>query len=319
MIEAKNLTKKYGDHKVVDDLSFKAEKGKTTILLGTSGCGKTTTLKMINGLINPDSGEVLINSISNSGVLDYQLRRGIGYVLQDTGLFPHITVGENIALVPKLLGWKKDKIFENTTRLMSHFGLDPNRYYSSKPADLSGGQKQRVGLARALIASPPIILMDEPFGALDPITRNSIRQDFKNLPELKEKCIIMVTHDIGEAFDLGDQIILLDQGKIQQIGIKNDFLYKPRNAFVKKFLQNHFLYLQTKVRNLDTFFDQFLTEIPNGGIVIGEVQTDQTFDEALRFFATNQELEILEINHSNGNKRFTHFKQLMILLSADLP
>ncbi len=319
MIEVKNLTKSLNQGKVVDDISFTAKKGETIIILGTSGSGKTTTLKMINHLISPDKGEVWINHRLNSSVPGHILRRGIGYVLQENGLFPHLTVGENIAIVPRLLGWSKERIKNQTFILLERLGLDIHLHYKAYPAGLSGGQRQRVGFARALISSPPILLMDEPFGALDPITRTTVRSDFKKLPELSDKCIVMVTHDIDEAFELGDRIMMMDQGKIQQLGSKQDLILRPANDFVKNFLKSHVLFLQMRIRSLSTFFKSFLPVLPEKGKIIGRISAQESFEKALALFSPGLDLEVLAIEDEQGNLRYVHFKLLIGLLAEDIP
>lgn len=317
MIEARNLSKGFGARKVVDNVSFQAEKGETLILLGTSGSGKTTTLKLLNRIIEPDSGEVFIDSQPAHSFPAPLLRRGIGYVLQDTGLFPHYTIGENIAVVPKLLGWTQEKIKSRTLELLGHFGLSES-YYTAYPSALSGGQKQRVGFVRALIASPPIILMDEPFGALDPVTRQSARNDFKSLPELKDKCIIMVTHDIQEAFQLGDRIIIMDEGRIQQMGTRNELVSNPANAFVRNFLKNQYLFLQLEIRKLKQFYSGFLIHPPEG-ILIGEIRDDESLEKAFETFSPDQSTEVLGVRNDEGEIRFTTARRLMELLAGDMP
>jgi len=249
MIRASNLTKTFGSHVAVDGISFEAAKGETLILLGTSGSGKTVTLKMLNKLIEPDSGEIEINGKNiNSGKVE-DLRRGIGYVIQNIGLFPHLTIEENIAVVPKLLKWDKERIKKRTEELLEKVNI-PHQYLRQYPNQLSGGQQQRIGIARALIADPPVILMDEPFGALDAITRASIRASFKSLDELKDKTIVMVTHDIFEAFELGNRVCLFDKGKIQQCGTPAELLFHPANDFVKKFFDEQRFQLQLYVLTL---------------------------------------------------------------------
>ena len=199
------------------------------MLLGTSGSGKTTTLRMINRLTDPDKGTVLIDGKNIMDQDAENLRRGMGYVLQNYGLFPHFTVAENIAIVPKLLKWPKAQINQRTDELLTKLQLPPAQYRKKYPKNLSGGQMQRVGLARALAADPPILLMDEPFGALDTLTRMSVRKEFNNLDELKKKTIILVTHDVEEAFELGDVIGLMDNGRLEQFGKPADLLFHPAN------------------------------------------------------------------------------------------
>jgi osmoprotectant transport system ATP-binding protein len=243
MIKVEHLGKHFDRVKAVDDISFEVAEHETMVLLGTSGCGKTTTLKMLNRLIEPTSGKIFIGT---KNILEQQpeiLRRGIGYVLQNTGLFPHYTVGENIAIVPQLLKWDKQKTARRVSELLEKLHLS-NDYLNAYPNELSGGQQQRVGLARSLIADPPVLLMDEPFGALDNVTKAKIHAEFKALDELKQKTIIMVTHDVQEAFELGDHICLMDAGKIVQQGTPSELLFKPKNKFVRDFLKEQRLQLE---------------------------------------------------------------------------
>ena len=245
MIKVEHLGKHFGRVKAVDDISFDVNEHENMVLLGTSGCGKTTTLKMLNRLIEPTHGKIFIN---NKNILEQQpeiLRRSIGYVLQNNGLFPHYTVGENIAIVPQLLKWDKKQTEHRVSELMEKLHLDKS-HLSAYPNELSGGQQQRVGLARALVADPPVLLMDEPFGALDNVTKAKIHAEFKALDELKKKTIIMVTHDVQEAFELGDRICLMDAGKIVQQGTPTELLFKPKNKFVKDFLNEQRLQLEFK-------------------------------------------------------------------------
>lgn len=245
MIEVQQISKYFGAVTAVKNVSFKVEDGETLIILGTSGCGKTTTLRMINRLIEPSAGRISINGALINSVPPEILRRNIGYVLQNTGLFPHYTVAENMAIVPKLLKWPLPRIQSRTRELIYKLHL-AEEHLLLYPNQLSGGQQQRVGLARALMADPPVLLMDEPFGALDPITRTNIRQEFLNLDELKRKTILMVTHDVQEAFALGDQICLMNKGQIEQIGTPEELLFQPQTEFVKSFLSEQRLTLELK-------------------------------------------------------------------------
>ncbi|MGZ3813317.1 MAG: ABC transporter ATP-binding protein [Mucilaginibacter sp.] len=245
MIEVERLSKYFGDIKAVDGISFEVKERETLVLLGTSGCGKTTTLKMINRLIEPTSGTITIDGKTIFDQSPEILRRGIGYVLQNNGLFPHYTVAENIAIVPQLLKWDSKKIEKRIAELIEKLHLSPDQL-KAYPNELSGGQQQRVGLARALVADPPVLLMDEPFGALDNVTRSKIHAEFKALDELKRKTIIMVTHDVQEAFELGDRICLMDKGKIVQIGTPAELLFEPVNDFVESFLKEQRLQLEFK-------------------------------------------------------------------------
>ena len=245
MIKVEHLSKHFGSIKAVDGISFEVADHEKLILLGTSGCGKTTTLKMINRLIEPTSGNISINGKNIYDQSPEILRRGIGYVLQNNGLFPHYTVAENIAIVPQLLRWDNKRIEKRIAELIEklHLSKDQLKAYAN---ELSGGQQQRVGLARALVADPPVLLMDEPFGALDNVTRSKIHAEFKALDELKRKTVIMVTHDVQEAFELGDRICLMDKGKIVQIGTPAELLFKPTNHFVESFLKEQRLQLEFK-------------------------------------------------------------------------
>jgi osmoprotectant transport system ATP-binding protein len=245
MIEVKNITKTFGEFTAVDNISFTIQEGETLVLLGRSGCGKTTLLKMINRLIEPGSGEIYINGENICNGAPEQLRRKIGYVFQNTGLFPHYTIAENIAIVPRLLGWDKDKVHQRTLSLLQKLHLTAD-HLSSYPHQLSGGQQQRIGLARALAADPPILLMDEPFGALDPITRVSLQRDFKELDELQRKTIILVTHDVQEAFELGDRICLMDKGRIVQAGKPEELLFHPADEYVKGFFDDQRFQLEVR-------------------------------------------------------------------------
>lgn len=249
MIRLDQVTKSFKDTAAVKLVSFEVNEGENLILLGTSGCGKTTTLKMINRLIEPDTGMVTINGRNVANENPEILRRGIGYVMQNNGLFPHYTVGENIATVPQLLKWDKNKTQERTKELLRKLHL-PEDCVSLFPHELSGGQQQRIGLARALVADPSILLMDEPFGALDNVTRASIRKEFKALEEFKRKTIVMVTHDVQEAFELADRICLMDKGEIIQIGTPQELLYHPTNEFVGNFMESERITLEFKITTL---------------------------------------------------------------------
>lgn len=249
MIKVDSVSKHFGNVKAVESISFEVEEQENLILLGTSGCGKTTTLKMINRLIEPTSGNIFINGKNIAGEQPETLRRGIGYVLQNNGLFPHYTVAENIAIVPNLLKWDKKKTAKRTAELLEKLHLSTDHLHAY-PNELSGGQQQRIGLARALVSDPPVLLMDEPFGALDNVTRANIHQEFKALDELIRKTIIMVTHDVQEAFELGDRICLMDQGRIVQSGTPTELLFKPANKFVRDFLKDQRLQLEFKTTRL---------------------------------------------------------------------
>src|SRR5476649_1266002 len=254
MIKVEQLTKSFCGIKAVDGISFEVAEGENLILLGTSGCGKTTTLKMINRLIEPTSGDIFIDGKNIFEQSPEILRRGIGYVLQNNGLFPHYTVAENIAIVPQLLKWDKKRTENRVSELLKKLHLNTS-YLNVYPNELSGGQQQRVGLARALVADPPVLLMDEPFGALDNVTRSKIHAEFKALDELKSKTIIMVTHDVQEAFELGDRICLMDKGKIVQNGTPAELLFHPKNDFVRGFLKEQRLQLEFRALRLNDIWE----------------------------------------------------------------
>ncbi len=243
MITVRNLTKKYKTRTVVEEVSFEVNEGETLVLLGTSGSGKTTTLKMINRLIEPTSGTITIQGVDVGQRSLHELRREIGYVIQETGLFPHYTIADNIALIPRVLKWSEPRIQERVRELISLLRL-PETCLRTYPSQLSGGQRQRVGIARALAAQPSILLMDEPLGALDPVTRSHIRREFRQMEELRQKTIVMVTHDVQEAFELGDRVGLMNDGQLQQIGTPQQLLLQPANDFVRQFFADQWLPLQ---------------------------------------------------------------------------
>ena len=306
MIKVEQLSKHFGSVRAVDGMSFEVGDHEKLILLGPSGCGKTTTLKMINRLIEPTSGKIFIDRENIHGQSPEILRRGIGYVLQNNGLFPHYTVAENIAIVPQLLQWDSKRIEKRIAELIEklHLSKDQLKAY---PNELSGGQQQRVGLARALVADPPVLLMDEPFGALDNVTRSKIHAEFKALDELKRKTIIMVTHDVQEAFELGDRICLMDRGKIVQIGTPTELLYKPTNHFVEAFLNEQRLQLEFKaVRIKDVW--KLLPHTKKIGDT--DLQADMTVWAGLESFKS-QQADHLNITHDNET-RSIGFEQLII-------
>jgi len=239
MIELKNLCKifKTEDTSIVaaENISMRVEEGEICVLLGPSGCGKTTTLKMINKLIEPTSGEIFVNGENVTNVDNIKLRRKIGYVIQQIGLFPNLTVKGNITIVPKMLHWDKELIDRRAEELMEMVNLNKS-YLSMYPKELSGGQQQRIGVARALAADPPVMLMDEPFGAIDPINREIIQDEFLGLQKNIKKTIIMVSHDIGEAIKMADKIAIFKGGVLQQFDTADNILAHPGNSFVENFV-----------------------------------------------------------------------------------
>ncbi|MGV7093404.1 osmoprotectant ABC transporter ATP-binding protein OsmV [Siccibacter turicensis] len=241
MITLENLTKQFvqkNGQKVnaVDNVSLTVPQGEICVLLGPSGCGKTTTLKMINRLIPASSGKILINGEDTSDMDTVTLRRNIGYVIQQIGLFPNMTIEENITVVPRMLGWDKARCKARATELMEMVALDPKHYLHRYPKELSGGQQQRIGVIRALAADPPVLLMDEPFGAVDPINREAIQNEFLEMQRKLKKTVLLVSHDIDEALKLGDRIAVFRQGKIVQCASPDELLAKPANEFVGTFV-----------------------------------------------------------------------------------
>lgn len=237
MIEIKNVSKKLGNRTILDNISLTIESGSLVVLIGSSGCGKTTTLKLINKLITPTSGEIFIDDKPLSKENTINLRRKIGYVIQNTGLFPHLTIKENIELIPRLKKEKSVEDIEKTTiNLLNMVGLNPETYLNKYPSELSGGQQQRVGVARAFATDAEIILMDEPFSALDPITRTSLQEELFSLQEELKKTIIFVTHDMDEALKIADKICIMKDGKVAQYDTPENILRNPANDFVRDFI-----------------------------------------------------------------------------------
>lgn len=300
MISLRGVSKNFGEVKAVKAVSIDAFDKEILVLLGISGCGKTTTLKMINRLIEPDLGSITIDGKDIKAGEPEALRKTIGFVMQQAGLFPHYTIKQNIAVVPELLGWDKNKTEDRTKELLEKLHLDES-LLSHYPHELSGGQQQRVGIARALIANTPVLLMDEPFGALDAITKAAIHIEFKNLDELKNKTIILVTHDIAEAFELGHRICLMDKGHVVQIGTPNEMLYRPVNNFVKDFFAGSRMILEYKIAAVTTVI-AFLKE-PLSEQAHKQLMKDSNVLEALEIFSTDDkfandyELLLQAFNH----------------------
>lgn len=238
MIELRDLSKSFaaGGRPAVDRLSMTIPTGETCVLIGPSGCGKTTTMRMINRLIEPSGGRILVGGEDVMSVDPVELRRRIGYVIQQIGLFPHMTIAANVATVPALLGWETDRIATRTDELLHLVGLDPATYRGRFPRELSGGQRQRVGVARALAADPRVMLMDEPFGAVDPITRANLQAEFLGILKSLRKTVIFVTHDIDEAIRMGDRIAILKDGRLVQYDTPGKILLNPADDFVAAFV-----------------------------------------------------------------------------------
>ncbi len=236
LIEFKNITKKYRSKTVINSFSLEIEAGQLVVFIGPSGCGKTTLLKMINKLIQPTSGQIFVNGSDITEMDPIELRRNIGYVIQNTGLFPHMTIKENLELIPKLKGEDPRLIEKKTNELLEMVGLDPKEYLNRYPKELSGGQQQRVGVARAFSTNSDIILMDEPFSALDPVTRSSLQDELFQMQKELNKTIIFVTHDMDEAIKIADKICILKDGDILQYDTPENILKNPANEFVAEFI-----------------------------------------------------------------------------------
>lgn len=237
IIKFEHVAKSFGKNEVISDLNFSIDKGEFVTVLGSSGSGKTTTLKMINGLEKPTQGEIIVNQQNLKVCNLVDLRRHIGYIVQSIGLFPHMTIAQNIAVTPNLLGWNKDKISQRVDDLLTQVGLDPEEYRNRYPMQLSGGQQQRVGVARALSTNPPIMLFDEPFSALDAITRQNLQQEIKSLHQkLNDKTFFFVTHDINEALFLGDRVMIMNRGKVEQFDTPEKLITQPATDYVRQLL-----------------------------------------------------------------------------------
>lgn len=236
MIELDHISKLYDGRRAVDDLSLQVTEGSVCVLIGPSGCGKSTTLRMINALVAADEGRIIVNGQDVRAVDAAELRRGIGYVIQSGGLFPHWSVADNIATVPRLLRWPEAKVSARVAELVQLVGLDGIDVSQRFPHQLSGGQQQRVGVARALAADPPVLLMDEPFGALDPVTRRSLQDELRAIHASTGKTIVFVTHDMDEALKLADRIVVLDEGRIVQDGPPRAIVTDPASDLVRGFV-----------------------------------------------------------------------------------
>ncbi len=236
-IQFKYVQKSFGDNLVIPDLSFTVQEGEFVTILGSSGSGKTTLLKMVNGLLKPSAGEILIGGKKLADQDLVNLRRHIGYVVQQIGLFPHMTIAQNIGVVPKMLNWPHEKIVSRVTELLQLVQLDPDSFADRYPSQLSGGQQQRIGVARALATNPPYVLFDEPFGALDALTRLELQREIKRIHDsLANKTFLFVTHDINEALFLGQRVMVMHDGQIEQFATPEEVVTHPATAFVKELL-----------------------------------------------------------------------------------
>ncbi len=295
MLTFKNVSKVYpGGNKAVDGINLEIKQGEFVMFIGPSGCGKTTTMKMINRLVKPTEGAIYLNGKNILEQNTVQLRRSIGYVIQQIGLFPHMTIRENIALVPRLLKWPGTKRTARAEELLELVNMDPE-YLDRYPFELSGGQQQRIGVLRALAADPPLILMDEPFGALDPITRDSLQAEFKHLQKTLGKTIVFVTHDMDEAIKLADKIVIMRAGKIVQVGTPDDILHNPADQFVEDFIGKERL-IQAK-QNMQT-----VGQIMNPDPVT--IAINATLSEALQWMKKKRVDTLLAVNDRGILKGF---------------
>ncbi|MFD1416035.1 betaine/proline/choline family ABC transporter ATP-binding protein [Oceanobacillus jeddahense] len=265
MIELKNIGKTYEDgFQALKDINLEFEDGKINVLIGPSGCGKTTTMKLLNRLVDYTSGDILLDGESIKQTNPIELRRKMGFVIQNIGLFPHMNIYNNVATVPKLLKWDKDKIHQRVMKLLDMVNLEPDTYMNRYPSELSGGQQQRIGVIRALAAEPGIILMDEPFSALDPISREQLQDELIRLQSEINKTIIFVTHDMDEAIKIADQIILMKDGSIVQQASPEEILKNPANDFVKGFIGANRLEERKALPPLATFIQKDFLSVSTG-------------------------------------------------------
>ena len=285
-IRLANVTKKYDDRFAVDDLNLEIKGGELLILIGQSGSGKTTTLRMINRLIELDEGHITINGQDIMGFDPVKLRRNIGYVIQNIGLFPHMDIHDNIGLVPKLEGWSEGEISERVENLLDFVALPHETFINRYPRQLSGGQQQRVGLARALAMDPPLLLMDEPFGALDPLLRRQLQDEFVRIKHEIGRTIVFVTHDIDEAFKLGDRIGIMDGGKLVQVGTPEELILAPENELVASIVD-----ADKKFKHMDTLkVRDMLSHLDDKYIFESGMGVDQALD---RMAVNNVEIGIV--------------------------
>ncbi|ETJ16675.1 Glycine betaine transport ATP-binding protein opuAA [human gut metagenome] len=283
VIEFKNIKKSYKSKTILENFNLNIDNGKLVVLIGASGCGKTTLLKMINRLISITEGEILINGKNINKMDPIELRRGIGYVIQQTGLFPHMTVKENIEIIPKLMKKSESEIEQKTIELLNMVGLNPKEYLYRYPAELSGGQQQRVGVARAFAADAEIILMDEPFSALDPITRTELQEQLFNIQKEYNKTIVFVTHDMDEAINIADMICILKDGKIIQYDTPENILKNPENDYVEEFVGRNKIWAKPEfIKAEDVMINNPATvSIKRNLLQAREIMRDKTVDSLL--------------------------------------
>lgn len=324
MIKLENVTKIYPGTTApaVDDLTMEVPEGETCVLIGPSGCGKTTTMKMINRLIEPSDGRIFVDGSNIMQQDPVELRRDIGYVIQQIGLFPHMTIEDNIAVVPKLKGWDKARTDKRIDELLDMVSLDPSQFRQRFPRELSGGQRQRVGVVRALAADPPVMLMDEPFGAIDPITRDHLQNEFLRLQRRIKKTIVFVTHDIDEAIKMGTLICILQVGGVlQQLDSPSNILANPVNPFVADFVGAD---RGLKRLNLVRVGDVMKTDVPlakydSEGSAVEERMRQENVDSILIVDDTNQLVGYvtLEAAQKNPNRKVHEFSREVVSVTEE--
>ncbi len=283
MIEFVNAKKSYKNNVILENFNLKIDKGNLVVLIGSSGCGKTTLLKMINRLIETTAGEILIDGKNIKDIDPIKLRRSIGYVIQQTGLFPHMTVKENIEIIPKLMGKPQEEIDKKTIELFNMVGLDPEKFSDRYPVQLSGGQQQRVGVARAFAADAEIILMDEPFSALDPITRTELQEQLFNIQKEYKKTIVFVTHDMDEALNLADKICILKDGKIIQYDTPENILKNPAGEYVEEFVGKNKIWTKPEmIKAVDVMISRPITVNPKRNVLqASQIMREKKVDSLL--------------------------------------
>lgn len=316
MIRLEDVCKLYpGGVVAVDHLSLEMDEGECVVLLGPSGCGKTTTLRMINRLITPTSGEVYVEGENVKHIDPIELRRRIGYVIQGIGLLPHMTIGQNISLVPKLMGWPKSRRQERADELLETVGLQPSEYRHKYPHQLSGGQQQRIGVARGLAADPHILLMDEPFGALDPITRAQLQDEFLNLVQKVKNTIVFVTHDMDEALKLADRIALMKDGALRQYAKPLDILRNPADDFVVDFMGGESALRQLKLLKVADIMVDEIREAESAAIPQEPVFADDSLDVALVKMLRQSSNRVRVIDRRGNSRGFLMMSRFRDLFS----
>ena len=314
-VELRNVSKVFaGNVKAVDGVTLQVPAGCVVALLGPSGCGKTTTLRLINRLEEPTGGEILVRGQDARAQRPEQLRRSIGYVIQDGGLFPHRNVSANVATVPRLLGWPRDKIARRVGEVLDLVSLPESKFGGRMPSELSGGQRQRVGVARALAADPDLLLMDEPFGALDPGTRDALQDEFLQLNARLGKTVILVTHDIAEAGRLADEIVLLDHGRVVQRGSLRDLLLQPADQRVRTFLGRRAPWLALEILRVKEALRNVAPVEPRADSL--PMSAELPLGAALRVLATLADDATVTVN--NGQPRTYAVKALRTQILSDL-